>query len=797
MTAPKRKTTKATRSPANRTGTRPAANRSQGKPGTKTMTTSPAPTEITTNPWNALWAMLVGFFMILVDSTIVSVANPTIMDKLQTDYDAIIWVTSAYLLAYAVPLLVAGRLGDRFGPKNLYIIGLAVFTLASLWCGLSGSIETLIAARVVQGIGAALLTPQTLSTITRIFPPERRGVAMSVWGATAGVATLVGPLAGGLLVDHLGWQWIFFVNVPIGAIGLGLAVWLIPVLPTNKHHFDWLGVVLSGIAMFLVVFGLQEGQSHGWALWIWALIFGGIAVMAGFVYWQAVNKREPLIPLRIFRDRNFTLANVGTAVIGFAIVALIVPLMFYAQAVCGLTPTRSALLTAPMAIASGVLAPFVGKLVDRAHPRPIIGFGFSALAIALTWLSIEMTPSTPIWRLLLPLAAMGVGMAFIFAPLAATATRNLPPQLAGAGSGVFNATRQVGSVLGSAGMAAFMTSRISAEMPGGQARPAGEGSVQQLPAFLHAPFSAALSQSMLLPAFVALFGIVAALFLLGFGKAPRATAGPMVPGKAFTEFDEDHTEVLPVVRDDTSYDSPFRREFASQPNLFGAGATSGDRESDWDAEQYQFNTPGPDGYVDDDDDYVEYTVTRDPEPHRQTEPESNPEPALSVDDGDTSPLPTRIEHPLPAPAEAWHSAPVESWHSLLEDAKPAEAVAESEPIGFAHNGFHVDEGQFRPVPPPPAREPLVDHPDDVADGFDRLASSIDSLSDSFADLFERHGTSYSFGSPEADAGQYRSDGRRSRHELPDGPAVEDRRPRHYRDDADDPSSYGRHSSPRD
>jgi EmrB/QacA subfamily drug resistance transporter len=796
MTAPKRNPAKA-RTPANKSGSRPASKKPLGKPGAKIVTKSSAPTEITTNPWNALWAMLVGFFMILVDSTIVSVANPTIMDKLQTNYDAIIWVTSAYLLAYAVPLLVAGRLGDRFGPKNLYIIGLVVFTLASLWCGLSGSIETLIAARVVQGIGAALLTPQTLSTITRIFPPERRGVAMSVWGATAGVATLVGPLAGGLLVDHLGWQWIFFVNVPIGAIGIGLAVWLIPVLPTSKHQFDWLGVALSGVAMFLVVFALQEGQSHSWAPWIWAMIGGGVVMMAVFVYWQAVNKKEPLIPLRIFRDRDFSLSNVGTAVIGFAIVALIVPLMFYAQAVCGLTPTRSALLTAPMAIASGVLAPFVGKLVDRAHPRPIIGFGFSTLAIALTWLSIEMTPTTPIWRLLLPLAAMGVGMAFIFAPLAATATRNLPPQLAGAGSGVFNATRQVGSVLGSASMAAFMTSRISAEMPGGQAQPAGQGSVQQLPAFLHAPFAAALSQSMLLPAFVALFGIVAAMFLLGFGKSSRAKAAPVVPSKAFTQFDEDRTEVLPLVRDDTSYDSPFRREFASQPNLFDPAATDFENdESGGDAEQYRYDTPFPgpfqDGYVDDDDDYVEYAVTREPEPRRLPAPE----PEAARDDGDTSPLPTRVEHPLPAPAEAWHSAPVESWHSLLDEAEVADAKPKVEPIGHAHNGFHVDDGQFSPVPQwDPA--PAVDHLDHVNDGFDRLADRIDSFSDSFADLFDRHGSSYSFGSPEVDGEQAVTDGRRSRHELPEGPPADNRRPRHYRDDADDVSSYGRHSSPHD
>ena len=178
--------------------------------------------------------MLVGFFMILVDATIVSVANPSIMAALGASYDSVIWVTSAYLLAYAVPLLVAGRLGDRFGPKNLYLVGLTLFTVASLWCGLADSIGMLIVARVVQGLGAALLTPQTLSTITRIFPADRRGVAMSLWGATAGVATLVGPLAGGLLLDGLGWQWIFFVNVPVGIVGVRLALRLIPQLDTRS-----------------------------------------------------------------------------------------------------------------------------------------------------------------------------------------------------------------------------------------------------------------------------------------------------------------------------------------------------------------------------------------------------------------------------------------------------------------------------------------------------------------------------------------------------------------------------------
>ncbi|TMS54286.1 MFS transporter [Mycobacterium sp. DBP42] len=504
---------------------------------------SPAPNARTPSPWNALWAMMVGFFMILVDATIVAVANPTIMDQLGADYDGVIWVTSAYLLAYAVPLLVAGRLGDVYGPKNLYLAGLTVFTGASLWCGLAGSIEMLIAARVVQGIGAALLTPQTLSTITRIFPPERRGVAMSVWGATAGVATLVGPLAGGVLVGGLGWQWIFFVNVPIGILGLALAVWLVPVLPTQPHRFDVLGVVLSGIGMFLIVFALQEGQSRHWAPWVWATGAVGIAVMVGFVCWQAANTAEPLIPLRIFKDRDFSLANLGVATIGFAVTAMILPLMFYAQTVCGLSPIRAALLTAPTAIASGVLAPVVGRIVDRTHPTPVIGFGFSAMAIGLTWLAVEMTPTTAIWRLLLPQLVMGIGMAFIWSPLAATATRNLPPDLAGAGSGVYNATRQVGSVLGSAGIAAYMTSRIGAEMPGAaSAAPRGEGAVAELPEFLHAPFAAAMSQAMLLPAFVALFGVVAALFLLGFDAEPTFAPNPEPYLDPRDDDDDDYVE---------------------------------------------------------------------------------------------------------------------------------------------------------------------------------------------------------------------------------------------------------------
>jgi EmrB/QacA subfamily drug resistance transporter len=661
----------------------------RGRPGGGSPRGAAAKRADNVKPWNALWATMVGFFMILLDSTIVAVANPSIMVKLGTNYDTVIWVTSAYLLAYAVPLLVSGRLGDRFGPKNLYVIGLAVFTAASLWCGLSGTIGMLITARVVQGLGAAVMSPQTLSLITRIFPPDRRGVAMSVWGATAGVATLVGPLAGGVLVDALGWAWIFFVNVPIGLIGLGLAVWLIPDLPTQRHRFDLVGVGLSGVGMFLIVFSLQEGQSNNWAPWIWAVLVAGIGFMTAFVYWQSVSTQEPLIPLDIFRDRDFSLSNVAAVVIAFAATAMILPLMFYAQAVCGLSPTRSALLTAPMAITSGVLAPFVGRMVDRAHPQPVVGFGFSALAIGLTWLSIVMTPSTAIWELILPFFVLGIAMAFIWAPLTATATRNLAPQFAGAGSGVFNATRQVGAVLGSAGMASFMTSRITSELPlmpdGASGPPGGGGMALQMPAFLREPFAAAMSQSMLLPAFIALFGIGAALFLVGGSAAGTSTA------------------------DEAGSDSPNApaRRVRVRPSAADGFA------SDFDGFR--------DGF-DDDDDYVEYTLSPGP-----TAPRSRAvaRPARGqVHEPRTEPLTVRIEHPRPAPAESWQSAPVESWRSLLDE---TDSAPEDEPIGFAHNGFHVDDEQrFRPVEEFPTRDQRrVDYDEPFFDDIDTYGGASD------------------------------------------------------------------------
>lgn len=481
-------------------------------------------------PWPALWALVIGFFMILVDTTIVSVANPAIkaaLDPDSNDLDKVVWVTSAYLLTYAVPLLITGRLGDRFGPKNIYLIGLAVFTASSLWCGLSDSLGMLIAARAVQGLGAAFMTPQTMAVITRTFPPNRRGAAMGLWGATAGVATLVGPLAGGLLVDALGWEWIFFVNIPVGVIAFVAAWLLVPRLETHPHRFDMLGVLLSAVAIFLIVFGLQEGETYDWGvIWgpisVWSLIVAGVVMLTLFVLQQWRTKSEPLVPLDLFRDRNFSGANAAIVAVGFTMTSMSLPLMYFLQIARGLTPTESALLMIPMAVLSGVLAPAAGRILDRFDPRVILIPGLLCVSGALFWYAALVNMETPIWLFLFPSALMGIGTAGMWGPLATTATRNLPPRQAGAGAGIYNTTRTVGSVIGSAAIAALMQARLGANLPGLESTDSITGS-GSLPDAVAEGFSAAMAESVLLPASVILVALVASLFLRG---APQSAAEP-------------------------------------------------------------------------------------------------------------------------------------------------------------------------------------------------------------------------------------------------------------------------------
>lgn len=459
--------------------------------------------------------------MILVDTTIVSVANPSIMAALDTTMVATLWATSAYLLAYAVPLLITGRLGDRFGPRRIYVIGLALFTLASFACGLAQSIEVLIIARVLQGLGAALMTPQTMAVITRIFEPRVRGSAMVTWSLAAGLAILVGPILGGALLDLAGWEWIFFVNVPVGIVGIVLAMRFVPKLPTSAHRFDWLGVVLSAVGMFLLVFGIQEGSNFGWGtIWgpitVWSLIVAGAVILVLFVLWQWRQKGEPLIPLRIFEDRNFSLGTLVILLIGIAVTGLSLPLMFYLQLVRGLTPLGSALILVPMAVFTFALAMPMGKFIDRRDPRHVPVYGMVLVAVSTAGYVVLALNNAPIWAFLLASAVQGVGNVCMWGPLATIATFSLPRGLDGAGSGVYNMCRQVGAVFGAAAMAVLMDSLLREQF--GDASTVGVETTQ-LPEAMREGYTVAMAQSMLLPIAALLVGVVVALF---FGRRPTA-----------------------------------------------------------------------------------------------------------------------------------------------------------------------------------------------------------------------------------------------------------------------------------
>lgn len=409
--------------------------------------------------WPALVALCVGFFMILLDQTIVSVATPALQAEMGATYNEVIWVTSGYLLSFAVPLLVTGRLGDKYGPKNVYAVGMALFTLSSLACGLAPSMLALILGRVAQGVGAALLTPQTMSVINRIFARDRLGAALGVWGATAGLAGLTGPIAGGVVTQLWGWQWVFFLNVPIGVISILAVLRFVPAIAPLSRKLDGISVALSVAALFLVVFAMQQGETADWAAWIFLCLGSGLALLALFVWEQQRAERrdrEALVPLVLFRTRAFSVGNLGIFLMGFTVAGTALPYMLYFQQVHGLDPMRAGLMMVPQALLSGALSPWVGRLVDRADPARIAVLGFALLALGTGAMAALFVWAGPLWAALVALGVVGVGNAFVWAPNSRTTMGDLPRPLMGAGSGVYNTVRQVGSVCGAAFIGALM-----------------------------------------------------------------------------------------------------------------------------------------------------------------------------------------------------------------------------------------------------------------------------------------------------------------------------------------------------
>ncbi len=423
------------------------------------------------SPWVALTALCACFFMIMLDSTIVTVAIPAILTDLDATLNEVIWVNSVYLLANTVPLLITGRLGDRFGPKRVLLVGLVLFLGASLWCGLATSAGSLIAARAVQGLGAAAMTPQTLTFITRLFPPEKRGAPIAVWGAGAGIATITGPVVGGLLVQHVGWEWIFLLNLPIGIVGFVVALVLLPRWsPSGRVRFDLIGAVLASAGLAALVFGVQNGQHYHWGdivggFGVAHVVGLGLLLIGAFVIWQRRMRREPLVPLALFANHTFSYANLTHAALGFATTGMFLPLVIYVQSVLGLDPLASSLLCAPMAVAAGGAALVAGRGLRSVNGKTLIMIGLGALAAGTVVLAIQAEPDTDPLSLTPGLIVAGIGIGLVFSPLTAAATYGLPPHLVGAASGVFNTSRQVGGVLGSATTGLLLQVGLSFSVP--------------------------------------------------------------------------------------------------------------------------------------------------------------------------------------------------------------------------------------------------------------------------------------------------------------------------------------------
>src|SRR6266478_599699 len=447
-----------------------------------------------TNPWLVLVVLTSGFFRILLDTTIVNVAIPAMSAGLNTTLDQILWVLNAYILTYAVLLITAGRLGDLYGQRNLFAIGRFIFTVASALCGLSQNANELIAARVLQGIGGAILTPQTLAIITTLFPPERRGAAFGVWGGVAGLATIAGPTVGGAIVTYISWQWIFFVNVPIGIAALIATFAIIPDLRTGRRHgWDVLGIVLATAGLFAIVFGLIEGQRYNWdeigsyGVTIPEVIIGGVALIAAFLVWERYQA-EPLVPLSLFRDRNFAVANWVAAAISFGMLSLFLPIVIYLQSVRGFSALTAGLTLAPMSLTSMFTAPFAGRYADKVGAKYILLAGISLFTIGFGLVTFVAGPDSTWINFLVPAIIAGAGMGMTFAPMTTVAMRNISPRMAGAASGVLNTTRQLGAAIGSAVVGAILQNQLGTAL-----RDQAVAQSSSLPATFRERFIAAFS----------------------------------------------------------------------------------------------------------------------------------------------------------------------------------------------------------------------------------------------------------------------------------------------------------------
>jgi EmrB/QacA subfamily drug resistance transporter len=416
----------------------------------------------------AFWTFVItsiGLFMVTLDNLVVTMALPVIREDLGASLEDLEWTVNAYTLTFAVLLLTGAALGDRFGRRRMFAVGMGIFTLASAAAALAPSVDALVAARALQGVGGAIVTPLTLTILSAAVPPEKRGVALGAWGGIGGLAVALGPVVGGAVVEGISWQWIFWLNVPIGLVLLPLALRRLKETYGPNRALDLPGLGLVSAGLFGIVWGVIRGNAQGWASTeiLTSLMFGALLVVA-FVAWE-LRTPNPMLPMRFFRNRTFAAANASSLFMFFGMFGSIFLLAQFLQVVQGYSPLDAGLRTLPWTAMPMFIAPIAGSLSDRIGGRPLMAAGLAMQAAALGWIAAITEPDVAYGQLVPPFVIAGVGMSLFFAPVANVVLSSVRRVEEGQASGANNAIRELGGVFGVAVLAAVFASYGGYETP--------------------------------------------------------------------------------------------------------------------------------------------------------------------------------------------------------------------------------------------------------------------------------------------------------------------------------------------
>ena len=412
-----------------------------------------------------LVATSIAIFMVSLDNLVVTNALTSIREDLGASLEALEWTVNAYTLAFAVFLLTGAALGDRFGRRRMFLAGLGLFTVASAGAALAPSTGALIAARALQGLGAAILAPLSLTILSTAAPAEKRGLALGVWSGVSGLGVALGPLVGGAVIEGISWQWIFWLNVPVGLALAPVAARRLDESRGPASTLDLPGLALASAGLLGVVYGIVRGNPAGWgSTEVVASIATGIVLLAGFVAWE-LRARAPMLPLRFFRSRQFAATNGVSLVMTFGIFGSIFLLAQFFQTVQGYSPLEAGLRTLPWTGMPMLVAPIAGILSDHIGSRPLMAAGLFFQSVAIAWLAVVSEPTVAYGVLVPAFVLGGTGMALVFAPAANAVLGAVRPEAAGQASGANNAIRELGGVLGVAVLAAIFTGAGGFETP--------------------------------------------------------------------------------------------------------------------------------------------------------------------------------------------------------------------------------------------------------------------------------------------------------------------------------------------